>query len=341
MAHLKANAKLLHKVQRGLLEPEKNGLDARRTVKGGKKILKPGQSMTRDVAGGGAICRIRVKVSGDDIKQTMRSTVIKARFDGKQRVWAPIGEFFGSGPGLNPFEGWWRQVEKDGWMSCWWPMPFKNTAAITISNHGTGAVTVELGDIGVAEWPWTDRTMYFNSAWRGDDHIAVFGNDFTKAQEWNYVTIKGKGVYAGDTMAIFNRPRKGRKGGWWGEGDEKIYVDGESFPSHFGTGTEDYFGYAWGSAARFDAPFHAQPIGGANKGAGHTTNTRVRMLDRIPFKSSLKVNMELLHWKSGTTVDYATTTYWYALGGAESNGHALPEKVRRKVGQISVEHTKK
>ena len=31
-----------------------------------------------------------------------------------------------------------------------------------------------------------------------------------------------------------------------GEGDEKVYVDGETFPSHFGTGTEDYYGYAWG-----------------------------------------------------------------------------------------------
>jgi len=183
--------------------------------------------------------------------------------------------------------------------------------------------------------------MYFNSTWRGDDHIAVFGNDYTKGEEWNYVTVKGRGVYAGDTMAVFNRPKKGPKGPWWGEGDEKIYVDGESFPSHFGTGTEDYFGYAWGTKASFEAPFHAQPIGGANKGVGHTTNTRTRMLDRIPFESTLKVNMELMHWQSNTTIDYATTTYWYALDGAESNGHALPEKVRKKVGQIALEHTEK
>ena len=44
-------------------------------------------------------------------------------FDGEQRVWAPVGEFFGSGPGLHPFQGWWRRVEADGWMTCWWPMP--------------------------------------------------------------------------------------------------------------------------------------------------------------------------------------------------------------------------
>jgi len=142
-------------------------------------------------------------------------------------------------------------------------------------------------------------------------------------------------------MAVFNRPKKGRKGPWWGEGDEKIHVDGESFPSHFGTGTEGYFGYAWGSATRFDAPFHAQPIGGANKGVGHTTNTRARMLDRIPFTRSLKMNMELLHWQSNTTVDYATATYWYALDRAEGNGQASPDKVRRAVGQLTVERRDK
>ena len=340
MGDLKANAKLLDKVQRELLEPAKNALDARRTVKGGKKTLKPGQSVTREVAGAGAICMLKVKVSGDDIKQAMRSTVIKASFDGKMRVWAPVGGFFGSGPGLNPFKGWWRQVDKDGWMTCWWPMPFKKTAAITITNHGTEDVAVELGDIGIADWTWTNRTMYFNSSWRGDDHIAVFGNDYTRGEEWNYVTIRGKGVYVGDTMAVFNRPLKPRLS-WWGEGDEKIYVDGELFPSHFGTGTEDYFGYAWGTAARFDAPFHAQPVGGANKGAGHTTNTRTRILDRIPFQKSIKMNMELMHWRSGGTVDYATTTYWYARNGAGGNGQTSPARLRRKVGQITAEHTEK
>ena len=334
-ADLKANSALLDKVQRELLKPETNALKVRRTVKGGKATLAPGQSMTREAAGGGAICRIRVKVSGDDIKQTMRSTVIKADFDGKQRIWAPVGGFFGSGPGLNPFKGWWRQVEKDGWMTCWWPMPFKKTAAITISNHGTSDVTVELGDIGVADWTWTNRTMYFNSSWRGDDHIAVFGNDYTRGEEWNYVTVRGKGVYVGDTMAVFNRPLKPRLS-WWGEGDEKIYVDGELFPSHFGTGTEDYFGYAWGTAAPFEAPFHAQPRGDANKGPGHTTNTRTRMLDRIPFQKSFKMNMELMHWRSGGTVDYATTTYWYARDDGGGNGQTSPARVRRKIGRITV-----
>ncbi len=203
---LKSNAQLIEKVQRELLAPGNNGPKAVRTIAGGKQVLKPGQSITRDIPGGGAICRLRVKIGADDIEQAMRSTIIRADFDGKQRIWAPVGGFFGSGPGLNPLKGWWRQVEKDGWMTCWWPMPFRETATIAVTNHGASDVTVELGEIGVADWTWTDRTMYFHGSWRGDDHIAVFGNSYVLGEEWNYVTVRGKGVYVGDTMAVFNRP---------------------------------------------------------------------------------------------------------------------------------------
>ena len=333
---LKANTQLIERVQQGLIAPGDYGREAVRTIAGGKQVLPPGQSITRDIAGCGAISRLRVKIGADDIGQAMRSTVIRADFDGKQRVWAPVGGFFGSGPGLNPFQGWWRQVEQDGWMTCWWPMPFRETATIAVTNYGTSDVTVELGEIAVADWTWTDRTMYFHSSWRGDDHIAVFGNNYVLGEEWNYATIRGKGVYVGDTMAVFNRPLVS-KNSWWGEGDEKIYVDGELFPSHFGTGTEDYCGYAWGTAAPFEAPFHAQPRGDANKGPGHTTNTRTRMLDRIPFRKSFRLDMELMHWRSGGTVDYATTTYWYARDGAQGNGQTSPARVRGTVGRVDTE----
>ena len=333
---LKTNAQLIKKVQRELLAPGNNGLAVARTIVGRKQVLPPGQSLTRSMDGGGAICRLRVKIDADDIEQAMRSTVLQIEFDGKQRVWAPIGGFFGSGPGLNPYKGWWRQVEPDGWLSCWWPMPFREKASIAFTNHGASDVAVELEDVDIADWTWTDRTMYFHSCWRGDNHIAIFGNNYVLGEEWNYVTVRGKGVYVGDTMAVFNRPLVA-KNSWWGEGDEKIYVDGELFPSHFGTGTEDYFGYAWGTAAPFEAPFHAQPRGEANKGCGHTTNTRTRVLDRIPFQKSFKLNMELMHWRSGGTVDYATTTYWYARDGANGNGQTSPARVARRVGQIDAE----
>ena len=102
---------------------------------------------------------------------------------------------------------------------------------------------------------------------------------------------------------------------WWGEGDEKIYVDGEDFPSHFGTGTEDYYGYAWCCPERFDSPFHAQPRCEGPGNFGNTTNARYRLLDGIPFTKRFQFDIEIWHWAT-TTVDYAVTTFWYGAAGA-------------------------
>ncbi len=68
---------------------------------------------------------------------------------------------------------------------------------------------------------------------------------------------------------------------------------------------------------------------------GHTTNTRVRSSDRIPFKNHLQVDMELLHWGSTAKVDYAATTYWYAMEGATGNDEVTPENVRVKIGDLT------
>ena len=123
-------------------------------------------------------------------------------------------------------------------------------------------------------------------------------------------------------------------GTWWGEGDEKIFVDKEAFPSTIGTGTEDYYGYSWGVGGTFQAPFHSMPRGDANGNytkPGHTTNSRVRSLDRIPFKSHLKFDMELLHWQKTAKLDYAVTTHWYGMGAAVGNGDLTPVKVKTKI----------
>ena len=333
---LKKHSTLLDRVQKTLLRPEENKLDIARKAAGRAKMLNSGESFAHDVKGAGAISSLEVKMDADDIGQAMRSVVISISFDGKERVLAPIGDFFGSGPGLNPFKDWWRQVKSDGWMKCWWPMPFKKDASVKIINYGSSDVSVEVGGIGISDWKWTDRTMYFNSSWRSENHMAT-----DKVVDWNYLKVEGKGVYVGDTLALFNKallPHPRGTGTWWGEGDEKIFVDKEPFPSTIGTGTEDYYGYSWGVGGRFEAPFHAMPRGDANGNytkPGQTTNTRVRSLDRIPFKSHLQFDMELLHWQKTAKVDYAATTHWYAMNGAVGNGELTPEKVRVKVGDLT------
>ncbi len=330
MADFKKNSELIENVQKQLLEPLANRMTVSKTVTGKKTVLSVGKSINRDLKGSGCISTLKIRIGAENIEQAMRSTVISAEFDGKQTVWVPIGEFFGTGVGLKPYKGWWREVGSDGWMSCYWPMPYKDAASVTITNYGNADVSVELGEIGVAEYQWTDRTMYFHASWRADEQIPVYGSDRSRMSDWNFITVKGKGVYAGDTLAVFNRANA-----WWGEGDEKVFVDGEQFPSHFGTGTEDYFGYAWCCSEYFTSPFHAQPEGFGNSKVGHSTNTRVRLLDIIPFTESIKFDMELWHWQA-TDIDYASTTYWYAFGGAIDNGEVMPEMAAAKVGKYNL-----
>ena len=128
------------------------------------------------------------------------------------------------------------------------------------------------------------------------------------AFDFNYVTVDGKGVYVGDALTVYNRVDA-----WWGEGDEKVYVDGEEFPSHFGTGTEDYYGYAWCRPERIsNHPYIAQPSGDGNFHPGYTLNIRYRGLDAIPFNTSLKFDMEVWHWVK-SELDFAPVTFWYQL----------------------------
>jgi len=82
-----------------------------------------------------------------------------------------------------------------------------------------------------------------------------------------------------------------------GEGDEKIYVDGETFPSHFGTGSEDYYGYAWGSTEVFTHAYHNQPRCDDPKNYGNTSVNRFHVIDDIPLTKASN-----LTWKIGAGI---------------------------------------
>ena len=291
--------------------------------------LAPGASRSIDAEGPAAIDRLSVKLSADNLPQALRSTVIEVQFDGRPAVWCPVGDFFGVGYQLRACRTWYTEATPDGLMSCWWVMPFERACRITLRNLGTQAVGVDVGEAHATDWSWDDRSMYFHAAWRQYSKTHTGSNKTQEqragARDVNYIAVDGRGVYVGDTLTIFNGT-----GAWWGEGDEKIYVDGESFPSHFGTGTEDYYGYAWCRPESFSAPFHCQPEGGGNIEGGFSVNSRYRSLDAIPFAQSLKFDMELWHWRD-TYMDYAPTTFWYARPGASCNVEPDPETSRREV----------
>ncbi len=284
--------------------------------------LRAGESRVLAVEGSRAIRQLSMQIKADDLAQALRSTVLVLEFDGDRTGWCPVGDFFGIGYRLQPYRTWYTAVEEDGLLTCHWVMPFQQSARIRLQNLGTQTIQVQQFSATVDDWTWDERSLHFHSTWRQLTEVETGDRknmDGNGAFDVNYVQVQGKGVYAGDTLVVFNGANA-----WWGEGDEKIYVDGESFPSHVGTGTEDYYGYAWCKPAFFQAPFHAQPSGDGNLKAGFTANSRYRALDAIPFQQSLRFDMELWHW-TGTKVNYAPATFWYARPGANWNVDPDPE----------------
>jgi hypothetical protein len=122
------------------------------------------------------------------------------------------------------------------------------------------------------------------------------------------------GQQVGTLLGVENPPGVS----WWGEGDEKIFVDGEPFPSLFGTGTEDYFGYAWSTSETFAHAYHAQTRAPAGGFAGLYSMNRFLVLDPVPFERSLRFDLEIWHW-SDTAIAADAILYWYARPGARDD----------------------
>ncbi len=121
--------------------------------------------------------------------------------------------------------------------------------------------------------------------------------------DWKILETSGRGRFVGTMLHIWNP-----KGQWWGEGDEKFYVDGENFPSTFGTGSEDYFGYAWCIPEIFSAAYHSQTTNFHNR--GHISNNRWHIGDNIPFQKSFSGYIEK-YFKNSRPTLYAGIAYWY------------------------------
>lgn len=321
MEDYKQSNMLIKEVGEKLLSPQN-------TIKGEvvnlRQTLGPGEEQSIALpAGTAAIHNLSLKLGSYQDSTITRSVVLKIEFDGQQTVWCPIGDFFGSGIGLNPFQGWYRTVATDGTMSSRWVMPYQDSGKISIVNLGTQTIDLEL-DVSLGDYSWDENSMYFNAAWKGQYPVPI-----RPFSDWNYVTLKGRGVYVGDALTVWNPVKR-----WWGEGDEKIWVDGEDFPSIFGTGTEDYYGYSWGGRSNdfYEHPFHAQTACanynknnrktaaefGTKNTQGYSTETRTRALDVMPFSSSLQLDMEVWSWTE-CDMEYGVGVYWYGDAATTSN----------------------
>jgi hypothetical protein len=252
-----------------------------------------------DIAGGGVIRELSLFVR-DTSEAALSRARITMRFDGETTVETPLADFFAGGSTLTPYDSLPFTVRDDGTLVCRFAMPFEKRAEVVIE----GAPNAE-GALAVVAEPFTDHSLYFHARYRPPSVV-----DSQPPKDLRMIDIEGKGVYAGDVFGIDNPNDR-----WWGEGDEKIYVDGEAFPSFFGTGTEDYYGYAWSTGERFFRALHAQTRAGGPGFSGSFSVNRFRTLDAIPFEKSLRFDMELWHWAQAR-VTWQALIYYYARPGA-------------------------
>lgn len=298
------------------------------------KNINPGEEMEVPLPeGASAIRALHLKLqttNKDDYAKALRSTILKIEFDGKETVWCPISDFSGSGEGAKPLKSWYREVDNNGTIISRWIMPYRQRAKISIVNSSKSPVHVFLA-AALSGWKWDDRCMYFHAKWKQELNLkdTKWDYDVTKAthldtaapKEWNFITIKGRGVYLGNTLNIFNHMHT-----WYGEGDHKIWVDRDTFPSEFGTGLEDYYNTSWAPVVLYQTPFANAPRADNKDSYGFNTFTRTRILDAVPFNQFFKYDMEMLSWETGT-IDCRVTTYWYAFSNTADNGITEKDKI--------------
>jgi hypothetical protein len=233
----------------------------------------------------------------------LRETVLRIVVDGMQTVRVPLGDFFGSGPGLQALQALPVQVDPAaGSFSARWPMPFRHELRITIEQTGTVPFAA---DVVLTHEPrvFDDSTLLFHADWRAPEWQAS-----KPSHLWTLTTLQGPGLYVGTVLHVTNT-----NAAWWGEGDEQIWIDGERFPSFFGTGTEDYFGYGWCSNELFSRAYIGQTLADAHANFGRVSLYRFHVLDAIYFGRSLRFDLEVNHWGAAPTpVEYGAVVYYYA-----------------------------
>ncbi len=265
--------------------------------------------------GEGAIECLTLQLSAGDLNNALRQTVMNISFDGSPwgEVQSPVGDFFGAAPGINPYQSLPFSVMTDGTMICRFVMPYHDSVRLSLKNTGEQPVFVS-GNVLNGKYGWIEgKSMHFRARWRVD-HNLFSSNE--KPYDIPYLVAHGKGIIVGAVAMIMNpTPVPSSWGNWWGEGDEKIFVDENDFPSFFGTGSEDYFNYAWSSSEIFAHGYCGQPRNDGPANRGFVTNYRYHILDPIPFASNVAFYMELLSHGPVAGFSYGRIIYHYGLPG--------------------------
>lgn len=262
-----------------------------------------------------------------------REMLLRITWDGREKpdVESPVGDFFAAGFGrrmeVNSLP---VQVENGASYNCFWPMPFARSARIELVNDSDKEVALLYYNI---DWQSVDAlppdTPYFCAQYR-QEYPTQNGRDYV------ILDTEGRGHYVGTVLSVRTRSPE-----WFGEGDEKIYIDDDQAPSIWGTGTEDYFLSAWG-LRQCSFPFFGVPYTEEWGVLGnHTCTYRWHIADPIVFQKRIRVTIEHFGWISvdenpqgkhdswnEREDDYATVAFWYQTGPAKRFATVPPARER-------------
>jgi len=276
----------------------------------------------------GAIEKLTLHLKAENMDLALRQTILHIICDHHPwgQVQAPVGDFFGAAPGINPYQSLPFTVQSDGTMICRFVMPFEKSLAIRLENLGRQRVSIE-GAVFPMPFSWEKNSMHFHARWRVGHNITASNKE---VQDLPFLIAHSKGIYVGTVSFLLNpNPVPTPYGNWWGEGDEKVFVDKDILPSLFGTGSEDYYNYSWSSPDIFFFPYCGQPRNDGPGNRGFVTNFRWHILDSIPFQENIRFYMELFSHERTPGLSYARIGYHYARPDiTDDHLPIMPEDVR-------------
>lgn len=285
-----------------------------------------------DVKGSGVINHIWITISPDAESASRTDIILRMYWDGNEypSVESPIGPFFGNG---------WNEtydfisaplsVTPGGAKSyvCYFTMPFANGARIEIENQTGNQIQAFYYYIDYYEMEQLPKNSGRFHAWYNHEltgsHFGGTGKNINGKNNYLFADITGKGQFVGVNYYV-NCPITG----WYGEGDDMIFIDGDTVPTLNGTGTEDFFNTSWCPKVLLQHPYFGYPRVNAETGwHGRTHIYRFFITDPIHFKKSCKLTIE--HGvNNNLTLDLASVSYWY-LDKATALPRALTKNNRQ------------
>jgi len=277
-------------------------------------VVDPGKTATLlDVQGAGVVTHIWFTINSPD-PMHLKNLVLRAWWDGESSpsIEVPIGDFFGLGLGeYFVYQSALLAVAPIKALNSYFQMPFATAARITLTNEGPSATRSLYFAMDYVALPRLPEGLgRFHAQYRQATPCkAVVSDGKNLSGKENYVFLEaaGKGHFVGVTQAVLQN-----ENGWFGEGDDMIFVDGDALPTINGTGTEDYYNGAWDFGGQAFANQHqgAPYIVDPERIGGRYCLYRWHIESPIAFEKSIKVTIE--HGTANDRSDsFYSTAYWY------------------------------